>query len=363
MGVHEDYSQLADRLITYYAQNVLAKAVKSSRKPVRIGPKEASLVQSISSISSLMHRYSDPIALDEALASIDLGKIYAGVDEREASNSDSSLEYEDFVVLETLKYFKNDFFQWVNKPPCDKCGLDGDNLEFRTASGPPSPNVDDISRIEIYHCKTCNNRVEFARINSATKLLHTRKGRCGEWVNCFILVLKAVLGSSGNVRYLWNHEDHVWCEYYSASQRRWIHLDPCENAYDEPTLYCDNWGKKMSWVIAIGDVGIADVSDKYVGDNGKRIPKLEVASEEKVAKYIKWANNTILAKYWAQNVEPMPISDRDKYHKLYNEVILKQGQANGTITERAAPTQTSSAPKGRQSGQGEWTKSRGEDGN
>ena len=31
--------------------------------------------------------------------------------------------------------------------------------------------------------------------------------------------------------------DHVWAEYWSKSKARWVHLDPCEDAFDQPLLY------------------------------------------------------------------------------------------------------------------------------
>lgn len=368
MGAQEDYATLADRLITHYTKGVLERAIKVSKKKVRASQSDARIIQSISSISDQLARYNDPHALDAALDAIDLAKIYEGVDKREKEHSDKLLGYEDFVVLETLRYFKNDFFTWVNKPKCGNCHQDGDNIEFIGGAAPPSPNPDEISRIEVYRCKTCNSRVEFPRLNSPVKLLETRRGRCGEWVNCFMLILRAVLSTNGAVRYIWNHEDHVWCEYYSESRKEWIHLDPCENAFDEPGLYCENWGKKMSWVVAINDFSIVDVSDKYITDEEKRIPKLTVASEKSVLDYLHWANDTILVRYWIQNIEQLPLTDHEKYLKLYNEAILKHNRdtlkTEKSLKSEDKPTlaETSSAPKGRQSGKGEWTKTRGEDG-
>ncbi len=91
--------------------------------------------------------------------------------------------------------------------------------------------------------------------------------------------------------------DHVWVEQWSAAQEKWVHMDPCEAAYDKPLLYsvgCQRqgkatfcqvtlitrlndesqlpacpqagWGKKLSYVTAVGRDGVADVSRRYSKD-------------------------------------------------------------------------------------------------
>jgi peptide-N4-(N-acetyl-beta-glucosaminyl)asparagine amidase len=39
--------------------------------------------------------------------------------------------------------------------------------------------------------QVCDQQTRFVRYTSAVKLLETRTGRCGEWANCFLLVLRA----------------------------------------------------------------------------------------------------------------------------------------------------------------------------
>lgn len=36
--------------------------------------------------------------------------------------SDPNISLQDMLILELLQWFKEDFFTWVNTPPCDNCG-------------------------------------------------------------------------------------------------------------------------------------------------------------------------------------------------------------------------------------------------
>ena len=55
----------------------------------------------------------------------------------------------------------------------------------------------------------CGRITRFPRYNHAGKLLETRRGRCGEWAQAFILCCRAL---KYDARYVLDWNDHVWTE-------------------------------------------------------------------------------------------------------------------------------------------------------
>ncbi|KAJ7991465.1 hypothetical protein DPEC_G00284140 [Dallia pectoralis] len=175
-----------------------------------------------------------------------------------AEDPDCNLSEQDLLVLELLRWFKNDFFSWVDCLPCCRCGGQ------TRSSGSLTPSTEDLrwgaGRVENHYCQACNHSTRFPRYNDPEKLLESRRGRCGEWANCFTLCCRAM---GLEARYIWDSTDHVWTEVYSDSQRRWLHCDSCENTCDKPLLYEIGWGKKLAYILAFSKDQVVDVTWRY----------------------------------------------------------------------------------------------------
>ncbi|OQV15661.1 Peptide-N(4)-(N-acetyl-beta-glucosaminyl)asparagine amidase [Hypsibius exemplaris] len=244
-----------------------------------------------------------------------------------------------------LKWFKDDFFQWVNQPKCDNCGGETVPLQLNhTNQRLRHPTTEEAryraGHVEVYQCTNCKAVVRFPRYNDPMKLLDTRRGRCGEWANCFTAICRAV---GFDARYVQDSADHVWTEVFSVLENRWLHCDACETALDRPLTYEVGWGKKLAYVMAFSRDEVIDVSWRYSADHQALRSRRTHFSE-------KWLMN-VIAKF-SGGLQSRLSNDRKS--------ILQKRRVN-ELVEFLTPRSVQDSDKaGRSSGSLTWRLSRGE---
>lgn len=192
------------------------------------------------SLAKIPLTWENPGLLDEALRSVPLDIVSAQAEDEfqifqaEANGRPPRWGYADCLVRALMTWFKRSFFQWINNPPCGRC--QGPTVY----AGRAQPTDDELARcatsVEAYQCSQCGEFERFPRYSDAFVLMQTRRGRMGEWANCFGMLCRAM---GARVRWVFCLEDKTWVEIYSEHQRRWVHVDVVEQLWDNPRVYTE----------------------------------------------------------------------------------------------------------------------------
>ncbi|VAH29781.1 unnamed protein product [Triticum turgidum subsp. durum] len=258
--------------------------------------------------------------------------------------SSSKNEEDHAFLLQLLLWFKQSF-RWVNAPACDIC----DRETSMVGMGNPLPSEIEFgaSRVEIYRCNHCSSITCFPRYNDPYKLIQTRKGRCGEWANCFTFYCR-VFGYEA--RLILDFTDHVWTECFSNLYGRWIHLDPCEGVYDNPLLYEKGWNKKLDYAIGISKDGVHDITKRYTRKWHEVLSRRTITSEDTVSAIL--MNITRKCRSGLSSNEHLALEKRDRkeseelskatYLEVNNSISLP-GRQSGSVEWRAARSELGQA--------------------
>ncbi|KZO96742.1 hypothetical protein CALVIDRAFT_527409 [Calocera viscosa TUFC12733] len=291
-----------------------------------------------------MDVYEKPDLLDKAMDEIPFLELHEKAEQLStfSSTNPSPLSFEDAIAEALVQWYKHSYMRWINSLPCPICS--GPTNAVGGAAPTPEERAGQANQVELHRCQNqnCGGMRRFPRYNDPATLMKTREGRCGEWANLFTLFLRAV---GLRTRYVWNREDHIWNEYFSPSEKRWIHIDSCEAARDQPTLYEKGWGKKMSYILAFSVEGPRDVSQAYTLD----WPAMETRRN--------WVRNDEL-----QRVMRSVTSIRRAHLTGQQRAELEAQDVAEDARLTAGPYVEAAPELPRQSGSAEWTQARGEAG-
>ena len=223
----------------------------------------------------------------------------------------ATLPLQDLAVWQELLTWFRDRFPY-NRALCG-CGAHGELLGNVRATA--REGTFRAARTELQYCGACGAMTRFPRYNVVGKIVQTRQGRCGEYAQVLYQLVRAL---GWHTRLVVDWTDHLWVEALlpvgapssssdaaapkcrtseaAVAQRRdcthegawrWVMFDPCEAAVDLPGLYA-GWGKNHTYIVAIGDARIVDVTATYARDMNETIARRDLSRDE-LKRALAWA--------------------------------------------------------------------------
>ena len=271
LGNHTLRADLRER----WSARTLVLKDKSLKKSMAA---DQSLVGDIKGYLSRMYDFEQELMTHEQLldwlrsswAYASLG-IAAGADQSDAAGS-RAIEDIKFVegrgvnetgaaLLPMLHWFRGAYPYYHQA--CLQCAT-GDTVRLGTMRSNASEELFAAARTEIYHCAACRVYSRFPRYNQLRKVLEEGRGRCGEYSMVFYHLMLAL---GYKTRWVVDWTDHVWVEVLVEGS--WVHIDPCEAAYNDKKMYV-GWGKKHTYIVAFSaggeDIEFEDVTAEYADD-------------------------------------------------------------------------------------------------
>ncbi|KAJ2958582.1 hypothetical protein NQZ79_g5848 [Umbelopsis isabellina] len=347
----------ADRPVVAKEERFIRRLATQLAEARLVPVSDNNLERQIARESNRVLIYEERELLDLALEYVPLAQLYEEAENGLDNYPDWGLE--DIVIIKLLEWFKS-FFSWVDQPPCEYCSVIPYVLHFESLSennlirkqlqgktvaiGHGKPEFDDIlhgaSVVELYNCQQCHNTTRFPRykaVGSEARYVLDTTGK----VKCETLrmIHRVTLTID-------NFADHVWTEFFSQTQQRWVHCDPCENAFDKSLLYSAGWGKTLSYCIAFSSEEVVDVTKRYTTNWPMVLMHRKAISESRLQKVLQTINQRRFEKLSPGRVEELEERHIMEEHEL--EVLCQRATAtNGELL-------------GRQSGSVDWRLSRKE---
>ena len=275
----------------------------------------------------------------------------ARADQRKQLEGSGEVDVFDVLFAKRLlKWFKG-WFKWVNSPKCTTPGCRGKVKCVGRVAPLPEERRGEPGVVELHSCGTCKATMRFPRYNHPGVLLETRRGRCGEWANCFALVCRSV---GLRCRWVRDWTDHVWVEIFSAGRQRWLHADACERRLDRALMYEGGWKKKLSYCIAFGEASVSDVTQRYTRKLADVLGRRELVPEQWLADAVARADRAQRAAWVARGGDSHAASTRRALE------LAEFAEALNADNDDGKQQRQQQQHGGRESGDVEWRRQRGE---